>query len=235
MAQSPPGGVDVANSEAFERFQKSTKLGYDDWHDGTGYDLDAFSEMTSNEKERVVQEIRSKGNLDWRDMEVLRLHGDRESFDKLRDILATGSIDERAHALRELIAVGKMSGSVPDVQLAHILDDITGIAGMTTALQIASEHAGPTSNAALLRGVRDRPGVAVNFAGMVCFLSGITSEEFDWKLRPLFLRLGEGTPDDDRSAAFLELCNLTGVDPNHISEQGRGTGVIFPKANRKKM
>jgi len=224
----------VANSEAYERFQKSTKVGYDQWRDGLSYDLDAFAEMTAEEKDRVAQELQARGNLDWRDMEILKLHGDRQSFGKLRDLLATGSIDERVHSLRELIDMGKMSGSVPDVQLSHVLDDIDGIAGMTTALLIASRHAGAMSNAALLRGVRDRRAVAVNFAGMVCFLAGVTDEEFDWKLRPLFLRLGEGTPDGDRNAAFSELCELAGVDPRQIPERGCGSGVVFPKSKQKK-
>jgi hypothetical protein len=224
--------IDVAGSEAYERFQKSTKIGYAEWHDGTGYDLNAYAEMTAEEKDYVAQELRARGNLDWRDMEILKLHGGRESFDKLRDLLATGSIDERAHALRALIDMGKMSGNVPDVQLAHVLDDIDGIAGMTTALLLVSQYAGSLSNAALMRGARDRPGVAVNFSAMICFLAGITDEEFDWKLRPLFLRLGEGTPDSDRNAAFAELCELAGVDPNRIPEQGRGSGVVFPKSKR---
>src|SRR6185436_15021826 len=128
----------MADSEAYERFQKSTNIGYDEWHDGIGYDLDAFAQMTTEEKSRVAQVLRARGTLDWRDMEVLRLHGGNESFEKLRDLLATGSIDERAHALRELIEMGKMSGNVPDVQLAHVLDDIDGLAGMTTALMIAA-------------------------------------------------------------------------------------------------
>jgi hypothetical protein len=226
--------IAVADSEAYERFQKSTKIGYDEWHDGTGYDLDAFAEMTAEEKDHVTEQLRAKGSLDWRDMEVLQLHGDRESFDKLRDVLATGSIDERAHALRLLIEMGRMPGNVPDVQLAHVLDDIDGIAGMTTALLIASQHAGAMSNAALLRGVRDRRGVAVNFAGMVCYLAGVTNEEFDWKLRPLFLRLGEGTPESDRNAAFAELCGLADVDPRQIPEQGRGAGVVFPKSKQER-
>ena len=55
-------------------------------------------------------------------MEVLRLDGGHESFERLRDVLARGSVEERAHALGELIEMGKMSGSVPDVQLAHVLD-----------------------------------------------------------------------------------------------------------------
>jgi hypothetical protein len=128
----------MADSEAYERFLKSTNIGYEQWHDGIGYDLDAFAQMTLEEKERVVRDFRAKGSLDWRDMEILKLSGDRESFDKLRDVLATGSIDERASALRELIDMGKMSGSVPDVQLAHVLDAINGIAGLTTALTRAA-------------------------------------------------------------------------------------------------
>ena len=42
------------------------------YDDGVGYDLDAFAQMLPEEKDRVVQEIHAKGNLDWRDMEVLR-------------------------------------------------------------------------------------------------------------------------------------------------------------------
>jgi|SRR6185295_11329612 len=223
----------MADSEAYERFLKSTKIGYDEWHDGIGYDLDAFAQMTPEEKHRVAQDLQARGNLDWRDMEVLKLHGDRASFDKLRDVLATGSIGERASALRELIEMKKMPGSVPDVQLAHVLDDIDGIGGMSTALQIAAQHAGPMSNAALLRGTRDRPGVAVNFAGMVCFLAGVTNEEFDWNLRPLFLRMGDGEPEDGRVAAFGELCDLVGIDAAKIPELGRGIGVVFPKSKRQ--
>ena len=223
----------MANSEAYERFQKSTNIGYEEWHDGIGYDLDAYAEMTADEKDHVAQQLHARENLDWRDMEVLRLHGSRESFDKLRDLLATGTIDERAHALRELIEMGRMSGSVPDVQLAHVLDDIDDITGMTTALLIASQYAGPMSNAALLRGARDRRGVAVHFAGMVCYLAGVSDEEFDWNLRPLFLRLGKGTPDSDRDAAFVELCGLAGVDPKQIPEQGLGIGVVFPNSRPK--
>jgi hypothetical protein len=113
-----------------------------------------------------------------------------------------------------------------------VLDDIDGIRGMTIALQLAERHAGPMSNAALLRGARDRPGVAVNFAGMICYLAGAADDEFDWNLRPLFLKLGEGEPEDGRAAAFVELCRLAGVDPAQIKAKGGGSGVVFPKGKR---
>jgi len=224
----------MPHSETYERFMKSTNIGFDQWHDGIGYDLQAYQQMTPEERDRVAKNLHMKGQLDWRDMEVLRLHGDSDSFDKLRDVLATGSIDARAHALGELIEMGKMSGSVADVQLAHVIDDIDGIEGMVPALLLAPDHGGPMTSAALLRGTRDRPGVAVNFAGMVCFLAGVTDEEFDWDLRPLFLRMGEGEPEAGRAAAFEELCKLCGVDPASIPEQGDGKGVVFPKSRVKK-
>jgi len=223
----------MPDSEAFQRFQKSMNIGYEQWHDGIGYDLDAFRQMTPEERDRIAAGLKSKGALDWRDMEVLKVHGSPASFDKLRDVLASGSIDERASALRELIDMGKMHGSVPDVQLAHVLDDIDGIAGMTTALSLARDHAGPLSNAALLRATRDRPDVAVNFAGMICFLAGVTHEEFDWKLRPLFLRMGAGESESTRASAFQELCRKVGVDPSTIPARGYGKGVTFSASRRR--
>ncbi len=219
----------MAHSEAFERFQNSRNIGYEQWHDGVGYDMDAFAAMTAEEKEFVAREIRQRGNLDWRDMEVLQSAGDRESFDKLRDVLAAGTIEERVHALRSLIDTGKISASVCDFQLAHVIDDIDGISGLTVALQLAAEHAGPMTNAALLRGARDRPGAAVNFAGMICYLAGVTKEEFDWKHRPLFLKMGKEESDSARAAAFAELCRLCGVEAAQVPEQGGGRGVQFPK------
>jgi hypothetical protein len=219
----------MADSEAFQRFQKSKNIGYEQWHDGEGYDLDAFAEMLPEEKDRAVSEILARGGLDFRDMEVLAMHGDRASFDRLRDVLASGTIEERASALRSLIDMGKMQASVCDFQLSHVLDDINGIEGMTVALRIAEGHAGPMSNAALLRGARDRPGVAVHFAGMACYLAGASDDEFDWNLRPLFLKMGEGETDSVRAAAFAELCKWIGVEPSSIPEKGCGTGVAFPR------
>jgi len=222
----------MADSEFFQQFQKSRNIGYEQWHDGVGYDLEAFAAMSPEEKESVLSELRSKATLDWRDMEVLALDENRASFDKLRDVLASGSIDERASALRSLIDMGKLAESVCDFQLSHVLDDIDGIPGMTIGLQLAQEHAGPMSNAALLRGARDRPGVAVNFAGMICYLAGASDDEFDWNLRPLFLKMGEGETDAVRKDGFAELCKLVGVEPATIPEKGRGTGVVFPKGKK---
>jgi hypothetical protein len=48
---------------------------------------------------------------------------------------------------------------------------------------------------------------------VLCFLTGVASEAFDWNLRPLFLRLGPDEPEADRAAAFSELCTLVKMTP----------------------
>jgi len=217
-------------SNPHERFRRSMVIGMDEWRDGIGYDLDAFAAMTPTEKDAVAAELRSKPSLDWRDMEVLKLHGGSESFDRLRDVLAGGTPDQRAHALRELIEMGKMSGSVPDVQLSHVLDVVTIGDGMTTALLLAEAHAGPRSRAALLRGVRDRPEVAVHFAALLYHLAGLSDDPFDWNMRPLFLRFRGDNDPADRARALAELCALLKVDPADIPDAGSGRGVDFPAA-----
>jgi hypothetical protein len=40
----------MADSEFFQRFQKSRNIAYEQWHDGIGYDLDAFASMSPEEK-----------------------------------------------------------------------------------------------------------------------------------------------------------------------------------------
>ena len=62
----------------------------------------------------------------------------------------------------------------------------------------------------------------------------MSDETFDWNLRPLFLRLGEGESPENRAAAFAELCGLIGVDPAAIPEQGNGRGVELTRGKRSK-
>jgi hypothetical protein len=224
----------MSDSEPFEKFRQSKKLTYEQWHDGVAYDLEAFAQMTPAERDQAAAEIRARLTLDWRDMEILRLHDSRESFDRLRDALAGGKIEERAYALRELIKAGRMSGSVPDFQLASVLEQVNGVLdGLTTALGVAEEHAGPMSNAALLRGARDRGEVAPHYAAMACYLAGVTDQTFDWSMRPLFLRLGMHKESPaTHAAAFAELCRLINIDPAAIPERGCGRGIEFPNGRR---
>src|SRR5439155_15244320 len=154
-------------SEAFEKFKKSMSIGYEEWHDGVGYDLEAFDAMRLDERESVVADFRAKGkgDLDWREMEVLGHENSKASFDRLRDELVGGSVDNRAHALGTIDDMGRMAGSVFDRKLGELLDDSADDDdGLTQALLLVGDEPGPRTRAALERGMRDRPDIALHFA-----------------------------------------------------------------------
>ncbi|MBL8231395.1 MAG: HEAT repeat domain-containing protein [Bryobacterales bacterium] len=105
-------------SEAWVRFRKSMAAGFEQWHDGVGYDLDALPGMTAEERNSVSREIRMRlanaGRApDWRDMEAadalgltdcleaLREHGDAEV--RLRAARYLGEADEVESALCEAL------------------------------------------------------------------------------------------------------------------------------------
>jgi hypothetical protein len=69
--------------------------------------------------------VRRKQTLDWRDMETLAAECSRESIDRLRDcrLAARSDASTRAYAIRSLIDAGQMSGGVPEVQVARLLED----------------------------------------------------------------------------------------------------------------
>jgi hypothetical protein len=196
-------------SEAFEKFKKSMVIGYEEWHDGVGYDLDAFDAMRADEREKVVAELRAKarGDLDWREMELLGRENSKASFDRLRDELTGGSVENRARALDEINSMGRMTPSVFDFKLAELLDDVTDEDGVTQTLLLVGDEPGPKTTAALERGMRERPDVALHFASQLLDLAGLSDDmaAFDPKFRPTLLKLLPDEPDDVRAAAIKQV------------------------------
>ncbi|MBN1998898.1 hypothetical protein JW935_15165 [candidate division KSB1 bacterium] len=60
-------------SKAYQRFLDSMKIGFDQWHDGTGYDLETLGRLGPEERASIEELL--IGNLkqagDWRDVEAL--------------------------------------------------------------------------------------------------------------------------------------------------------------------
>lgn len=201
----------MANSNAYQRFRRSTVIDHDKWHDGIGYDLAAFKQMTPAEQEQVVNEIRLKRPLDWRDQELLALADTPAAREALRSSADTGTTEEQITALRELLEKGPVEDL--DGRLAMLLDKVQPFEGLDPLLELIAEHPAPKVKAALLKGVRERPGIiAVHCAAMLCYHAGITKEPFEWAMRPFFLRFGNDEPAADRAAAYEELCAKLGVD-----------------------
>src|SRR5215471_11965677 len=206
----------MSSSEASQRFHVSQRIGYEQWHDGVGYDMEAYATMTPEERDAAAAVVRAKSHPDWRDLEVLGAHRSAASVTRLRELLA--------HALGELIDAGQTPGSVADVQLAHVIDAVTDDDGFTAALLLASAHAGPLTKLALLRGAQLRPAVALHFAAALLDLAGLSRDDpaFDPRFRPVLLRLLPDNPKADRVAAFRQLCGWLNLDPDGIPEPGSG-------------
>jgi hypothetical protein len=213
----------MTHSDAYQRFQSSRNIGYQQWHDGAGYDMEAFAAMTPAERDAEADAAIANVNPDWRDLEVLAAHGGRKCIEHLRGLLLHPSIETRAHALGELIDGGHTPGAVPDVQLAHIIDaiDNENDEGMTQALLLAQSHAGPISKLALLRGAKAKPALALHFVAALMDLAELSDDmaAFDPKFRPLLLRLLPDNAPADRAAAFGELCRLLGIDSSSIPSE----------------
>ena len=222
-------GDDAAG--ALRTFRASMKISYDDWKEGVGYDLDAFDKLSKADKGKIVREFIANDSLNWRDMEILARDASAASFDRLRDSMTSHHpVDERAHALRYVIEMGKASGSVPDAQLSHMVDAMGGDDPTATILDLIENHAGPRTIAAMLRGVRDRPGVGYHFASNLFVIAGLSTDEWDWKHRPLWLRLGKDNTDEERTKAFVEFCQMLKIDPSDIPDEASGKGYTLKPA-----
>jgi len=207
-------------SPAHDKFRKSMNLDYEAWREGTPYDMEAFAEMTDAEKQAVIKETKAKGkgDLDWRDMEILAHDNSNDSFDRLRDELVGGSADTRAKALRQLYAMKRMNRAVYDLKLSQILDDVTSDDGVTSSLLRVDEYCGEHTRMALLRGVRDRPDVALHFAANLMDQAGLSNDmaAFDPKFRPTLLKLLPDEKPEVRAAALKQVFEWLKVDPKEI-------------------
>ncbi|MFL5620862.1 MAG: hypothetical protein ACJ79A_20975 [Gemmatimonadaceae bacterium] len=194
----------AAGESAAERFERSLLIGYEQWHDGTGYDVDALRELTAEQRCRF--EARLTPPDGWRDVEalsVLASLGSESARAELRRLASSGSSEIRLAVLRytpELVDDAARTAS-----LVEALDTATVFDGFTTTLdEVEAFHPKPVIDA-LWRGLETRQGdVAAHYAAMLAFIHGIADSKFDWSLRPLFLEFN-ATDAAARRAAIAKL------------------------------
>jgi hypothetical protein len=199
-------------SDAMRRFMASTEIGYDQWHDGVGYDLDALRSLTGAERDEAERWLIDRAGNDWRDLEGLLALGPCPGRDAVVRQLRGGKLEQRLWAARFLGVDAELAKQREDA-VVEGLGSAKFFEGVSQALDIATEERTPAMIAALFRACLDSEGeVAVHAAARLAFIHGKAKEEFDWDLRPLFLRFS--APDRaGREAAFRDLCRLCKVDP----------------------
>lgn len=200
-------------SEAFSRFLASLELDFDRWHDGDGFDLDALAAIDASERGDAVWHL-ARREATWREIEALETVEIPPAFMAIRRALRDSeSADTRLAAAEALERLGKLEEPL-DAILAREIRGLDGDDGCTRALLMAETRPSDAVKQALLAASHKRTESAMHCAGLLCYLAGAGKEPFDWDLRPLFLRLGPEEPEDEREAAFRELCERVKMTPS---------------------
>jgi len=177
----------AATESALERFERSLFIGYEQWHDGVGYDIAALRQLTDQQRRAI--EARLVPPDGWRDVEALAAIaalGSDSARAELRRVATAGSSETRLAVLR--YAPDLVDEKARTAALVEALDNATAFDSFTTTLEhVAAFHPQPVIDA-LWRGLETRQGdVAMHYAGMLAFLHGKTDSAFDWAQRPLLL------------------------------------------------
>ena len=184
------------------------EIGYEQWHDGISYDLQALTSL--DQKERSEMEKRLIGNLkragDWRDVEalsVLRSNSARAAVEQARNHRAA---EVRHQALRTLLRDPKARTTVSEQELEDQLVREVERGSYRLAECLPTEKV----KRALLQCARDdRSVIRVHAAALLLYLCGQAPEPFDWNQRSFFLLFAQQDPQGLLSA-WEELRRRTG-------------------------
>jgi hypothetical protein len=197
-------------SAAYDKFIDSMTIGFDQWHDGGGYDLDALAQTSDAEKKHLESVLRRQGLDEWRVVEALGALGTPGALGMIREALRSRDPIARLTAADELHERGELKDLTDAVvyALRSGADD-----AFSRAFDMIGWHTLKGATPELLRMCLSASGgQACHCAAMLYFLYGHSKEAFDWDHRPFFLRFN--TDDrDEREAAFRELCATLGVRP----------------------
>lgn len=198
----------------------STDIDYEKWHEGEGYDLDSLRALSGPDRNDAERWLLDRAGNDWRDIEGLLALGSASARAAVIDQLRNGKLEQRLWAARYLTDdpdAAATDPSFPTDREAAVVDGLGSALlyyGLTQALDLAGEIRSPAMVAALWRATQRPEGeAAVHAAARLAYLYGKATSDFDWDLRPLFLRFSEQDPVE-RAAATAELGALCGVDPS---------------------
>jgi hypothetical protein len=203
-----------SDNTAVGRFVQSMQIDFEKWHDGIGYDIDILRKATPEELVAIENLLINRPVSDWRDVEALAALDSPRARTVLKKTLLHGNHELRAAVINH--APHMVSDSERTVSLVAALNSADIYGGLSQALDQVEEFHPPEVIDALFRGLLERDGeAAVNFAGMLMFIHGKTSEPFDWDQRPFFLLFHADKPAERREH-FRELCRRIDVDADSV-------------------
>jgi hypothetical protein len=207
--QTPP----LPTSPALERFLKSMQIGFIEWHDGIGYDLDALKELGPLELKWVESLLISQKDADWRDVDALAALKTGPAIEALKECLQSPNIDVKLFAVKHLREMNVVD-RIEEIVVETLPDTKIG-GGLTYALALAKQYPSERIRQKVLWcSLNGNNDIRVHCAAMALFLYGKTSSEFDMNYKIIF---EFRTPDrSQRLAPYEKLCEWVGVDPESI-------------------
>lgn len=201
-------------SPALERFLKSMKIGFIEWHDGIGYDLEALKELGPHELKQVEALLISQKDADWRDVDALAALKTGPAITALKECLQSPNIDVRLFAVRHLKEMNVVD-RIEEIVVATLPDTKIG-AGLTYALALAQQYPSERIRQKVLWCcLNGNDDIRVHCAAMALFLYGKTSSNFDMSYQIIFeFRTSDRS---QRLAPFEKLCELIGVEPDRMT------------------
>jgi hypothetical protein len=199
-------------SDFYRQFVSSMTIGFDQWHDGEGYDLDALARCDDAEKRQAARLLADKlaSGGGWRDVDALETLGYDLGGPPMHQAYLRHADPEIR--LRAGLALQNWKAPIPvdvDEMVVEIIRNADD-GGLTYMLQMAEANPTPKVRQALLDKVRTGERTArIHCAALLLYLAGEAKEAFDWDHRPFFLRFGEDGPD--REKAFQELKKRIGL------------------------
>jgi hypothetical protein len=194
-----------ANSlKPLQRFEASMKIGFEEWHDGIGYDIEAIRIASQAERDAIEQVLINHNPRDWRDIEALSEINTKCAREAIKKAIRDPNPVVRVAVARfapDLITDNERTQSIVDA-----LEKAELFSGLSQVLDEVESYHPKEVKEALIRGLLNRKGdVAVLFAAMLFHLFGRAKRPFDIKQRHYFLRFN--TQDrKERIDLFRELC-----------------------------
>jgi hypothetical protein len=194
-----------------QRFKESMKIGFEEWHDGLGYNIAAIKIASQAELDKIEQILINHNPRDWRDIEALAEINTKSARKTIKEAIKDSNPVVRLAVTRfasDLITDNERKQSLIDaIQNVEIFN------GFSNMLSEIERYHPKEVKEALINGLLNRKGdVAVHYAAMLFYLFGKAKKPFDWKQRPFFLRFN--TEDrKERVKVFRELCQKLKISP----------------------
>jgi hypothetical protein len=194
-----------------QRFETSMKIGFEEWHDGIGYNIAAIRLASQAELDAIEQLLINHSPRDWRDIEALAEINTKCARATIKDAIKDPNPVVRLAVTR--FAPDLITDKERTKSIIYAIKNAEIFNGFSNLLDEVERYHPKEVKEALIIGLLNGKGdVAVHFAAMLFYLYGKAKQPFDWKQRPFFLRFN-AEDRKERVAVFRELCQKLKISP----------------------